>query len=158
MTSQQAWAWAAAPQARRAAAVRRGPTGKPGKGEQPPPTILVLEDEILIRFPVSDYLRDCGYRVLEASSAAEAQAILRSGEPVEIMFSDINLAGDINGFAMAQWVRREYPDVKIILTSGVRRVAEQAGDLCDEGPFLAKPYAYETLLEHIKRLLASDAS
>lgn len=130
-----------------------GDAEQPGNGEHRVPTILIVEDEILIRFPVSDYLRDCGYRVLEASSVAEAQAIFRSREPIEIVFSDVNLAGDLTGFALAQWVRREYPDVKVILTSGVRRMAEQAGDLCDDGPFLDKPYSYDVLLGHIRRLL-----
>ncbi len=60
-------------------------TEQPGNGHQRPSTILVVEDEILIRMPVADYLRDCGYRVLEASDAVEAQALLRAGEPIEIM-------------------------------------------------------------------------
>ena len=49
-------------------------------------TILVVEDALLIRLAISDYLRDCGYRVLEAANANDAQRILRADEPVEVLF------------------------------------------------------------------------
>lgn len=125
-----------------------------GNGHPAPSTILVVEDEVLIRLPVADYLRDCGYRVLEASTAEEAQAILGAGEPIEVLFSDIDLGPGMNGFMLASWARRTYPNIRIVLTSGVTRMAQEAGDLCD-GPFVQKPYAYSTLAEHIRRLLAA---
>ncbi|TXL73954.1 response regulator [Vineibacter terrae] len=130
-------------------------TEQPGNGHQRPSTVLVVEDEILIRMPVADYLRDCGYRVLEASNAAEAQALFRASEPIEIVFSDVNMPGGMNGFALAQWVRQEYPDVRIILTSGIASTARNAEQVCAEGSFLEKPYSYEALAAHIKRLLAA---
>ena len=134
----------------------RSPSIKSGNGPQRPPTILVVEDDILVRMPVADYLRECGYRVIEASNAAEAQSMFGAGEPIEIVFSDVNMPGEMNGFGLASWIRREHPDVKVILTSGHRSAAKGAEDLCDEGPFLDKPYGYEVLLDHIKRLLAGS--
>lgn len=116
-------------------------------------TILVVEDELLIRLAISDYLRDCGYRVLEAAKADDAQRILRADEPVEVLFSDIDLGPGMNGFALARWVRQEYPAVRIVLTSGVVRSAEDAAELCD-GPFVRKPYSYEMLADQIKQMLA----
>src|SRR5689334_11159316 len=62
-----------------------------GSGRPHPSTVLVVEDEILIRLSVSEYLRDRGHRVLEAASAAEAQQIFERGEAVELLFSDIDL-------------------------------------------------------------------
>jgi CheY-like chemotaxis protein len=135
-----------------------GKQTKSGNGPSRPPTVLVVEDEILIRMAVADYLRDCGYRVLEASSAAEAVAIFKAGEPVELVFSDVNMPGDMNGFALATWVREQHPDVKVILTSGVANTACNAQDVCANGPVLAKPYVYETLAAHIRRLLSSSSS
>jgi DNA-binding NtrC family response regulator len=132
-------------------------TEEPGNGHQRPSTVLVVEDEILIRMPVADYLRDCGYRVLEASNASEAQAMFKAGEPIEIVFSDVNMPGEMNGFGLAQWVRQEYPDVRIILTSGIANTARNAEQVCGDGPFLEKPYSYEKLAAHIKRLLGSGA-
>jgi CheY-like chemotaxis protein len=127
-------------------------TKRPGNGHPAPSTILVVEDEILIRMAVSDFLRECGYRVLEASTAEEAQSVFRAGEPIEILFSDIDLGGGMNGFALAAWTRQNYPAVKILLASGVARMEEEAKHLCD-GPFLQKPYAHASLADHIKRLL-----
>ncbi len=125
-------------------------------GEAGASTILVVEDDVLIRMAVCDYLRGCGYRVVEASSGEEAQAIFRTGDPVEVLFSDVNLRGEMNGFALAKWVRTAFPDVRIILTSGVARIAERATELCEE-VFLSKPYSYESLADHIKRLLGAFA-
>jgi DNA-binding NtrC family response regulator len=129
-----------------------GPSGnrstKPTNGHKRSSTLLVVEDEILVRLPVADYLRDSGYRVIEASNASEAQAVLQAGEPVELVFSDINMPG-MDGVALAKWVRREYPGVPVILTSGV-----STADYRDAF-FLPKPYSYETLIVHLKKLLGS---
>jgi len=129
---------------------------RPGNGHPAPPTILVVEDEILVRLAVADYLRKCGYRVLEASSGEEAQTILLSGEPVEILFSDVNLAGATNGFALARWTRERYPNIRICLTSGVAKMCEEAAGMCD-GPLLRKPYSFVELSDHIKRMLGAFA-
>ncbi|MGE0717718.1 MAG: response regulator [Alphaproteobacteria bacterium] len=134
--------------------IDRRTAGKPGNGAEHPTTILVAEDEVLIRMAVADYLRECGYRVLEVSNSAEAQAVFHAGEPVEIVISDVNMPGAMNGFGLASWIRREFPDVKVILTSGAAGMAKQAEDACEDGPFLAKPYSYDLLLAHIRRLLA----
>lgn len=126
---------------------------KPGNGVHRPSTLLVVEDEVLIRMPVADYLRDCGFRVLEAANAGEAQALFEAGEPIEIVFSDIQMPGEINGFALAQWIRIRHPDVRVILTSGVASAAKHADEVCADSPFLSKPYSYEMLLGHIRTLL-----
>lgn len=129
-------------------------TKRKGNGHPASSTILVVEDEVLIRLSVADYLRECGYRVLEASTAEEAQAILNAGEPIEVLFSDIDLGPGMNGFMLASWARRTYPDIRIVLTSGVARMAQEAGELCD-GPFVHKPYAHSALADQIRRLLAA---
>ncbi len=118
------------------------------------PTILVVEDEVLIRMAVSDYLRGCGFRVVEAGSADEAVEVLKADTAVDIVFSDVNMPGSLDGFGLAQWIRRERPRLKIILTSGVSRKAKEAGDLCEDSPFLDKPYHHGDLEGHIRRLLA----
>ena len=127
---------------------------KTGNGESAPSTVLVVEDEVLIRFAVGEYLRDCGYRVLETKTGEEAQAIMRAGELVEILFADIDLGPGINGFELARWTRENYRGIRIILASGVDRMADAATDICDK-PMMRKPYAYETLADHIKSLLGA---
>jgi CheY-like chemotaxis protein len=120
------------------------------------PTILVVEDEVLIRMSVADYLRGCGYRVVEAGNGDEALAILATDTPVDILFTDVQMPGSVDGFGLARWIRRERRNVKVILTSGVARASEAAADLCEEGPMLAKPYDHSELERRIRLLLANS--
>ena len=120
----------------------------------PPPTILVVEDDVLVRSTAATYLRECGFDVIEANSADEALRVLQAGVEVDILFSDIQMPGSMDGFGLAQWVRRERPRLKVILTSGAARTAKEAGDLFEDGPFLAKPYDHAELERHIRSLLA----
>ncbi|MDW6024580.1 response regulator [Mesorhizobium sp. BAC0120] len=120
---------------------------------QQPETILVVDGDVITRTVIADYLRQCGYRVIEAVNAWEAeQALNQEGFDVDIILSDVDLPGEMNGFQLASWVRQNMPDVKVILSSAVERTASAAGDLCEEGPHLAKPYDPATVVDHIKRL------
>jgi CheY-like chemotaxis protein len=116
----------------------------------------VVEDEVLVRMVISDYLRECGYRVIEAGSADEAITVLQSPERVDIVFSDVQMPGERDGFGLAQWVRQNQPWLKMLLTSGNARAAHMAGDLCEEGPLEQKPYHPQTILARIQRLLAGS--
>jgi CheY-like chemotaxis protein len=127
----------------------------PSSESPPRPTVLVVEDEVLIRMSVADYLRECGYRVVEAGNGDEALAVLESDTHIDILFSDVQMPGSIDGFGLSRWVRRERRAVKVILTSGVAHAAESAGDLCEEGPMLAKPYDHADLERRIRTLLAN---
>lgn len=120
-------------------------------------TVLIVEDEVLIRMAVADYLRDCGYRVVEADNGDEAVSLLKTDAEVDVVFSDVNLPGGINGFALAQWIRRERPGLRTILTSGIVRAAREAHDLCEEGPLVEKPYDHREVERRIRSLLASRA-
>jgi len=122
---------------------------------KPPPTVLVVADEVLVRMAVSDYLRECGYNVVETSDAREAIEVMTSDVIVDIAFSDIAMSGSLDGFGLAQWIRRERPDIKVVLTSGIARSAKAAGELCEDGPMLAKPYDHADLERRIRALLAS---
>jgi hypothetical protein len=61
----------------------------------------------------------------------------------------------MDGWGLARWVRRERPGVKVIITSGVARASQAAGELCEDGPFMAKPYSYTDLERRIRMLLAA---
>ncbi|MGE3649717.1 MAG: response regulator [Reyranellaceae bacterium] len=124
-----------------------------GNGHPAPSTVLVVEDEVLVRMAVADHLRHRGYRVLEAKTGEEAQAILRAGELVEILFCDIDLGSGINGVELARWTRENFRDIRILLTSGVWRSA-QVADVGD-GPLVAKPYSYDFLTAQIGKLLGA---
>jgi DNA-binding response OmpR family regulator len=145
------WLWVAPQRDERSGRSGEGPH-RPGNGHPDPATILVIEDEVLVRLAACDYLRHCGYRVIEGSNAEEAQRVFRAGEPVEVLFSDIDLGPGPDGFALARWVRSEYPDVCILLASGAAWISDETSGLCD-GPFLRKPYSYQVLEGHIRRLV-----
>lgn len=115
-------------------------------------TVLVLEPDILVRMIISDYLRDCGFKVVEGVSADDAVVVLESGQKIDIIFAEVQLSGSMDGFGLAQWVREKQPDIDMILTAGIARAAEKAGDLCDEGP-LEKPYHPQEVVRRINILL-----
>lgn len=119
-----------------------------------PPTILLVEASALKRMAIAADLRECGYTVAETDGAAEARRLLDSGAKADIAFIDLDTKGENDGFALARWIRTQRPDVKILMTSGVRRAAETAGDLCEQGPHLTKPYEHRDLAAQIRRLLA----
>ncbi len=118
--------------------------------EAPQPAVLVVEDEILIRSAVAEFLRDAGYRVIEAANAAEAVALFASGTPVDLVFSDINMPGAMDGVGLASWVAGHHPNVRIILTSA-RSFAQRAGEI--GVAFLAKPYRLTEAANSIEALL-----
>ena len=123
-----------------------------------PPTILVVEDEILVRTVIAAYLRDCGFDVVEAGNAEEAVRVLEASIRVDIVFSDINMPGRLDGFGLAQWLRRERPGLKIILTSGAAQAVKDASDLCAHVPILAKPYDYAEVARQLRALLSKNTS
>ena len=83
-----------------------------------PHTILIAEDEVLARLVLAEYLQDCGYRVLEAANAFEAMQILIEDCRIDILFTDVQMPGEMNGFGLATWTRQHRPEIRIIVTSG----------------------------------------
>jgi CheY-like chemotaxis protein len=120
-----------------------------------PNTVLVVEDEVLIRWVIAEHLRGCGYRVIEAGSGDEAIEILRrTALTIDVVFSVVRMPGTIDGFALAQWVRKQRPGIKVVLTSGIAKAADAAQALCIEGSVVPKPYSPVELERRIRTLLA----
>jgi DNA-binding NtrC family response regulator len=116
--------------------------------------ILIVEADIRIRHPLARYLRGCGYAVVEAADAEEARALLSQGKAViNIVLADANPSGD-SGFVLAHWIRQNHPQVKVILAGTVAKAAEKAGDLCEDGPAVSRPYDHKSVLDEIRRSLA----
>ncbi len=125
----------------------------PGRSERNP-AVLVVDDEIITRTVIADYLRDCGYRVFEAGSGEDAVTILNSELKVDIVFTDLELPGRSSGLELARWIRKHHPHMKVIVTSGVYSAAELAGELCEAGPPIVKPYESEIVVQRIRSLSA----
>jgi DNA-binding NtrC family response regulator len=117
-------------------------------------TILLVEADVIVRFALAEYLRACDLKVLEAASAHDARQVLLAGPPIQILMSDAQLAGDENGFALAQWVRRHRPEIEVILTSSVINKAQAASDFCSRNPDQALPSEAVALATRIHTMMA----
>jgi DNA-binding response OmpR family regulator len=118
--------------------------------------LVVVDDDVLVRSPVAEYLRECGYEVIEAANANEALSVL--SEPkitVNVVLTAVEMSGPMSGFALSQWVRKNQPEVRTLLSGTPKRAASIAGALCEEGPILARPCEPRMVEDHIRRLLAS---
>jgi DNA-binding response OmpR family regulator len=120
------------------------------------PTILVVDDEVLIRMVLSDYLQDCGFKVLEAGTVSEAVAIIEaSTSTIDLVFSDVNMPGDRDGIALARWVQENRPGLPVLLTSGDEKKAELAGAVCAKEEFLPKPYDHKAAVARVRTLITA---
>jgi CheY-like chemotaxis protein len=117
------------------------------------PEVLIVEDEAITRMVAADALVDEGICVQEAGDATEALEVLADHPEVGLLFTDINLPGDMDGLALTAKVHRMRPDVKLIVTSGAVVVAE--GDLPDHGTFVPKPYNTAKLVSLVQAKLGS---
>lgn len=117
------------------------------RGEE---TILVLERDVVTRAFLADYLRSCGYRVVEARNAAEALTILQeSSEPIRVVLGDAE-----SGFKLSGWVKANRPTIKVILAANVERASQAAADLCEAGPHGKRPFDPQLLVQRIRSQLA----
>ena len=117
--------------------------------------ILVVDSEIIVRHAISDYLRDCGYDVIEAATTDEAAIVLGDASfSVDAVMCDVAAAGSRNGFELSVWTRQERPGLGVILSGTIAAAAGAAAKLCDEGPHVARPYEPQAVVDYIKRLLA----
>jgi CheY-like chemotaxis protein len=114
-------------------------------------TLLLLEPDVIVRLSIANYLRDCGYTVIEGAIAADALAVLKAGKKLDVILSEVQLGGTLDGFALARFVRAQYPGIDVVLASGTPGAAARAGALCEEGP-LDKPYHPEEIVRRIKLL------
>lgn len=117
-------------------------------------TVLVVEDEILVRMNIAMSLEDEGFTVLEASDADEAMAILDAHPGIRLMFTDIDMPGSMDGLKLAAAVRDRWPPVKIIVTSGHRHMSDEA--LPIEGRFFSKPYDPARIIQTIVEMVAPN--
>jgi CheY-like chemotaxis protein len=113
------------------------------------PSVLVVEDEFLVRYNLADELRETGFKVVEAHSADEAWKYLTTGGHADLIFSDVQTPGAMNGVELAQKVRERFPGIPLILTSG--NVDPQAiGGIV---PFVNKPYRVGNVIALIHQTL-----
>lgn len=117
--------------------------------------VLVVEDEVLIRMDVCDQLAELGYEVKEAASGPEALAILDEGQPIDVVFTDVDMPGEPDGVALAGEVIANNRARAVLVTSGKLLVDPAA--LPDGVPFIPKPYYLPAVHAKIQALLEKAA-
>jgi two-component system, response regulator PdtaR len=116
-----------------------------------PGHVLIVEDDVLIRALLADELRDAGLRVIEAANADEALAIFEAGAQVDLLFTDIQMPGSMNGVELAQRIKDIEPALPIILTSG--NAGTSAAHL---GSFIPKPYDVDRAVAIVLQFLGFE--
>jgi CheY-like chemotaxis protein len=98
-------------------------------------------------------LEGVGLRVLEAGNAQQALDILKAVPDIDLVFTDIVLAGDMDGYALARAIRKSHPKVKIIMTSGFPGIRFNESELAKSLPLLSKPYRKQDLIRLVRDVL-----
>jgi CheY-like chemotaxis protein len=103
-----------------------------------PLTILIVEDEILLRMATADELREAGFFVIEAANGDDALAVLRDFPNIDAVFSDVRMPGTVDGIRLAELVKLHYPNLRVFLTSGTLEAFPTNRALADG--YFSKPY------------------
>lgn len=120
------------------------------------PTVLIVEDEPLIRVDVAEHLRDAGYRVLEAGNADEAIATLSIRYPdfeIDAVFTDVRMPGPRDGLALTRWIRMNRPELPVLLGSGHTSQGDLDRALLSDERLVAKPYRLQEVLHELRRMM-----
>ncbi|MBK8545047.1 MAG: response regulator [Caulobacteraceae bacterium] len=95
-------------------------------------TVLLVENDVLVRFALAEYLRACEITVIEAASADDAKAVLVAGPSIDLLLCDAQLAGE--GFVLAQWVRRHRPKIETVLTGSIASKTQATAEIVSRDP------------------------
>lgn len=121
------------------------------QSNKPKELVLVVEDEALIRINSVDMIREFGFGVIEAADADEAVSLLESVPDIGVVFTDIQMAGSMDGLRLAAFIRHRWPPVALLITSGKERPF--VDDMPAGARFIPKPYSAWQLQEELQSLL-----
>lgn len=119
-------------------------------------TVLVVEDEPLVLDMISQELTDQGFAVLEADTAEAALSIIESGQTVDVLFTDIVLPGEMDGWRLAETLREAKPKLPVIYATGYAAQFEKQSKV-PGSVFLKKPYRPSAIAETIRTLIAAPS-
>jgi len=114
-------------------------------------TVLLVEDEPIIRMMMVDSFEDHGFRVLEASSAKDALELLARREDIAALFTDVEMPGRMDGYDLAKESRQSHPHIAVVIASGRRMPGP--GDLPPGGKFIPKPYLPENVVTTVCEMM-----
>lgn len=116
------------------------------------PYALVVDDDPLIMMDTTSILEDAGFRFYEAMDGDEAKRILAANsENIVLLFSDVDMPGETNGFALARHVAENWPAIEIVIASG--HVLPKPGEMPEKATFISKPFNKQMVHGHLRNML-----
>ena len=112
--------------------------------KESPVYVLVVEDELISRFHAVDLVESAGYKAVQAANADEAIAILEARKDIRIVFTDIDMPGSMDGLKLAHAIRKRWPPIELILTSGLFDISDD--EMPKRGRFFSKPYRDQEII------------
>ncbi len=126
----------------------------PSPGAKTGETVLVVDDEPIIRMLIGDVLRDLGYRVIEAADGAEGFAVLQSSQGIDLLVTDVGLPGGLNGRQLADAARVQRPNLKVLFITGYAENAVLGNGVLEPGmQVITKPFAMDVLTAKVRALI-----
>jgi two-component sensor histidine kinase len=119
------------------------------------PTVLVVEDEMMLRLRAVDIVEDAGFSPLQAVNADEALALLESHADIKLLFTDIQMPGSMDGLKLAHAVHERWPAIKIILVSG--QVTLDEGERPADSRFFGKPMKAKHMIAELQEMIGQGA-
>jgi DNA-binding NtrC family response regulator len=118
-----------------------------------PTTILVVEDEVLIRMALADTLREAGFSVVEASNANEAVELVTAGVKPHVLFTDVRMPGGADGLDLASFLSAQLPHLIVFVCSGHLSGTADASGIKN---FIPKPFDAGDVVKRIKAALRNE--
>ncbi len=119
--------------------------------KEPSTTVLVVDDDELVREMMSTFLSLKGYHVIEAGTADEAMSLLNVPDPVDVVLTDVRMPGRLDGIGLASWIRDRRPEIRVLITSGYASAEERAVEVSNN-PLILKPYRPEEVVRRVEAL------
>src|ERR1700732_3476319 len=117
--------------------------------------ILVVEDEMLLRMRAVDMVEDAGFTPIEAINADDALAILESRSDIELLFTNIQMPGSMDGLKLAYAVHARWPLIKIILVSGQLKLSDS--DKPADSRFFGKPLDVKQMIAEMQDMMGKGS-
>jgi two-component system, response regulator PdtaR len=114
--------------------------------------VLVVEDEFFSRLHAVNLVENAGYRAVEASNADDAIAILEARKDIRVVFTDMDMPGSMDGLKLAHAIRKRWPPIEVILTSGHFNLSDD--DMPERGRFFPKPYRDQEIISTLHDFVA----
>lgn len=114
--------------------------------------VLVVDDEPVIRAVLCEFLRDCGFQPLAVASADEAVRLLERRVAIDLVFSDVRMPGELDGYGLARWILENRPELPILLATGDLGKVNAAAELRG-AEIMSKPYEFDMAVRKIRDMI-----